>query len=420
MSARLQVSRDRLRSRIEALAQITEPDRPWTRRAFTDLFLQGRDWLAGEFRAAGLEPRLDAGANLVGERAGTEAGLGALMLGSHTDTVAGGGRFDGIAGVLTALEVAQVLHENGVQHRHPLMIVDFLSEEPSDYGASCVGSRAMVGTLNRRMLERTNPAGESLEQAIRRMGGNPAALTGPLLAEGDVRAYLELHIEQGPVLESLGKPIGVVGGIVGIQRLAITVNGRAGHAGTTPMDMRSDALVGASRLVELVWAEAQSQARELPFVATIGRFDVYPNGANVVPGRVELVLEARSMDDELTRNWLRRVAGEAEGIMRGLGLGLEVAEESSAAAVHCDAELRELLAQSCRLRGHAFHHLMSGAGHDAMQLARLAPVAMVFVPCDSGISHNPAENAHIDDLAAGTEVLLETVLALDAQTGEDR
>src|SRR5690606_24458510 len=156
-------------------------------------------------------------------------------------------------------------------------IVDFLSEEPSDYGASCVGSRAMVGTLNRRMLERTNPAGESLEQAIRRMGGNPAALTGPLLAEGDVRAYLELHIAQGPVLGSLGEPLGGVGGIGGVPRLAVTVNGRAGHAGATPMGMRSDALVGASGLVELVWAEAQSQARELPFVATIGRFDVYPN-----------------------------------------------------------------------------------------------------------------------------------------------
>ncbi len=335
------------------------------------------------------------------------------MLGSHSDTVAGGGRFDGIAGVVTALEVAQVLHENGHELKHPLRIVDFLSEEPSDYGASCIGSRAMVGTLSQAMLERSNPAGEPLKDAISRMGGQPERLTAPLVEPGAIAAYLELHIEQGPVLESAGKPIGIVGGIVGIQRLAVTVTGRAGHAGTTPMDMRADALVGAARMVDLVWRRAHEQAVRTPFVATIGRFDVFPNGANVVPGRVELVLEARSMDDALTRDWLARIADEAHDQLAALGIQFSATEESFAPAVHCDAGLRDLLASSSRARGHAFEELMSGAGHDAMQVAAVAPVAMVFIPCDGGVSHNPAENARQDDLVAGAEVLLETVIALD-------
>src|SRR5690625_3510572 len=205
----MQVNGERIMARISRLAQFTKADRPYTRRAFTDLYLQARNWLRGEFETAGLTPRLDEGANLFGERAGRESGLGALLLGSHIDTVAGGGRFDGIAGVITALEVAQVLHENGVRLRYDLGIVDFLSEEPSDYGASCVGSRALVGTLSEAMLARSNPAGETLAAAITRMGGAPERLTGPLAEAGSIRAYLELHIEQGPVLEQAGAPLGI-------------------------------------------------------------------------------------------------------------------------------------------------------------------------------------------------------------------
>src|SRR5690606_14233533 len=212
-AARLRVDGARIMRRIAALARLTEPDRPYTRRAFTDLYLEGREWLEGEFRQAGLDPRLDAGANLVGERPGRRPGLGALTLGSHTDTVPGGGRFDGIGGVVCALEVAQVLNESGVRLEHPLRVVDFLSEEPSDYGASCVGSRAMVGTLTPAMLAKANAEGAPLADAIARMGGRPAELTRPLVAPGEVAAFLELHIEQGPVLESRGLPIGVVGGI---------------------------------------------------------------------------------------------------------------------------------------------------------------------------------------------------------------
>lgn len=417
-AARLRVDGARIMRRIAALARLTEPDRPYTRRAFTDLYLEGREWLEGEFRQAGLDPRLDAGANLVGERPGRRPGLGALTLGSHTDTVPGGGRFDGIAGVVCALEVAQVLNESGVRLEHPLRVVDFLSEEPSDYGASCVGSRAMVGTLTPAMLAKANAEGEPLADAIARMGGRPAELTRPLVAPGEVAAFLELHIEQGPVLESRGLPIGVVGGIVGIQRFQVVVTGAAGHAGTLPMDMRADALVGAARCSDLVWREAQAQAAELPFVATIGKFDVYPNGANVVPGRVELVLEARSLRDDVTAAFLERVIGMGRRECEALRLAFDAEPLSSAPAVVCDPAVREALVDACRARGHGFVEMNSGAGHDAMQVAAVAPVGMVFVPCRGGISHNPAEEAQESDLVAGAEVLLDAVLALDQRLGE--
>jgi len=415
MSSGLKVNGERIMRRIEALAAITDPNVPFTRRAFTNLFQDGRRWLEVEFMQAGLQPRLDEGANLIGERPGKQPELGALMLGSHTDTVAGGGRFDGIAGVITALEVAQVLHEAGVTLAHDLRIVDFLSEEPSDYGASCIGSRAMVGTLTPSMLAATNKAGEPLRDAMVRMGGQPEKLGAPLLKTGDVAAFLELHIEQGPVLEAKNIPLAIVGGIVGIQRYAVTVTGQAGHAGTVPMSMRKDALVGAARVVDLVWEEARRQAEELPFVATIGRFDVLPNGANVVPGSVALVLEARSMQDDVTRTFLQRVLAEAERLCSDLGLTLEAQEQSFAPAVACDPGIRTLLTKACEERGHEHAEMMSGAGHDAMQVAKVAPVAMLFVPCDAGISHNPAENAHQADLVAGAEVMLDTVLALDSQ-----
>ncbi len=381
--------------------------------------MQGRAWLETEFRAAGLAIHADAGANLVGERSGLRQDTGALMLGSHSDTVAGGGRFDGIAGVITALEVAQVLAENGIELQHGLRIADFLSEEPSDYGASCVGSRALVGTLTDAMLERTNPAGEALALAIARMGGDPAKLTAPLVQPGEIAACLELHIEQGPVLEQSGKPLGIVSGIVGIERHVVTISGRAGHAGTTPMSMRSDALVGAARFADLVWQQANELAQTQPFVATIGRFDVFPNGANVVPGRVELTLEARSMNDALTRRFLRDVSAGGEELCRELGLHFSSTEESFAPAVACDERLQAILAEAADGRGHAYGEMTSGAGHDAMQVAAVAPVAMLFVPCDDGVSHNPVENAHEADLVAGTEVLLDAVLKLDTKLLEE-
>ncbi|MEX2536055.1 MAG: M20 family metallo-hydrolase [Trueperaceae bacterium] len=408
----LAVNTLRVRERIERLAALTESGRPYTRRAFTDLFKEARGWLGEELRGAGLEPSVDAGGNLVGRRPGSDSNLPALAAGSHIDTVVGGGRFDGIAGVVAALEAAHTLHENGVELRHPLWVFDFLSEEPSDYGASCVGSRALVGALTAEMLEATNPAGEPLAEAIERVGGDPRALTAPLVEAGELAAFLELHIEQGPVLEREGKTIGLVEGIVAIHRLAITVRGQAAHAGTMPMNLRRDALVGASRLVQDVSQRAREIAERESFVATVGRFDVLPNGANVVPGEVRMIVEARSLDEarveeflEGTRNFARTLAPD---------LDVEVESLSVAPPARSHDRLLSALERGCQRRGHDYRQMTSGAGHDAMQVARIAPIAMLFIPCSDGVSHNPAEDASYEDVAAGAEVILEALLELDA------
>jgi N-carbamoyl-L-amino-acid hydrolase len=409
----IRVNAERIRERVERLAQMTDPGVPYTRRAFTPIYQDARDWLAAEFRSAGLEPRTDAGGNLLGIRVGRGAEMPALALGSHIDTVPGGGRFDGIAGVVAALEAAQALEEAGVELEHPVWVIDFLSEEPSDYGASCVGSRAMAGTLSDGMLEGKNPLGEPLAQAIERMGGDPARLSAPLVPYGAIAGFMELHIEQGPVLERLGKPIGVVEGIVAIHRLSLTVEGEAGHAGTTPMHLRHDALVAAAGLVEQVSAKASDWALEEHFVATVGRFDVRPNAANVVPGAVEMILEARALDDRRVERFLAEVSRGAREMLASKGARLEIEPLSTASAVHCDDRIQQALAAACQRRGHDFERMSSGAGHDAMQVANLAPVGMIFIPCKDGISHTPAEVALFEHIAAGAEVLAEALVELD-------
>lgn len=411
--ATVAVSRERIQRRIEALAQMTESNRPYTRRAFTDLYVEAREWLADEFRSAGLEPRIDAGGNLIGQRKGVEKSLPALGAGSHIDTVPSGGRYDGVAGVVVALEAAQALHEAGARLRHPLWIVDFLSEEPSDYGASCVGSRALVGTLTERMLSETNEDGESLAEAIRRMGGEPDVLNEPLIGSNDLEAFLELHIEQGPVLENENVPIGVVEGIVGIYRQELRVIGTAGHAGTTPMHLRRDALVGASGVVKDIALRAREYADEEHFVATVGRFDNHPNGANVVPGEVRMTVEARAMHSDRIRRFLDETAKEAGAICTEGSLELENEQISTAEPVRCAGFIQDAYAQACKRRGHASKSMSSGAGHDAMQVAVVAPVGMIFIPCENGISHNPKENASLDDIVAGAEVMLDALLILD-------
>jgi beta-ureidopropionase / N-carbamoyl-L-amino-acid hydrolase len=394
----LRINRERYLRRFETLAGLTtEP--PYTRRAFTEIYKLARAWLNKEMKTAGLKVQLDAGANLIGRREGKRPE--AIVLGSHIDTVVGGGRFDGIAGVLAALEVAQTLFENEQELAFALEVVDFLSEEPSDYGASCVGSRAWAGTLSQDMLQQTNQAGETLEAAIKRMGGEPSNV--PLRKVQDLVAYLELHIEQGPTLEKQKIPIGIVTGIAGIRRWEVTFEGKADHAGTTPMNIRKDALVKASRFIASVSDVANYW--EVPIVATVGKLEIFPNAANVVPGKVVLTLEARSLESrELDLFSLHLKNQHRQAVFN---------EISHSEPVLCNAVLQNVISEAARTRHLTTAQLMSGAGHDAMHVARLCPVAMLFIPCQEGRSHSPDEFVREDDLVAGAEVLLETVLRLN-------
>ena len=412
------IDADRLWNRLEALARITDPDRPYTRRSFTDLFLEGRDCLGGWFAEAGLEVSLDAGANLIGRRQGSDAVLPPIVMGSHSDTVPDGGRFDGIAGVLTALEVAQTLADDGVVLRHPLEVVDFLAEEPSEYGVSCVGSRAAVGTLDKAMLAATGPGGENLAAAIRRMGGDPSQFGSPLRGPGSVAAYFELHIEQGRVLQESGLHIGVVTHIAGLHRGLFTVTGRADHAGNTPMALRKDALVGASQVVQFIDRRAREFAAGPTFlVATVGRLDVEPNASNVVPGKVAFFIDVRCESDDAMQVFVDEVDAHARGIATTAGLDVAFETVNTVSPAHCADAVRDAIRTGCERTANRHTDIASGAGHDAMHMVAIAPMGMIFIPCEDGRSHCAEEWAEPEQVAAGAAVLCEAVKEIDGQVG---
>ncbi len=413
MSGNLPINAARIAEDIDALAGLTEPGRPWTRRVFSPLFLEGRAYIEARMRAAGLETRIDAAGNLIGRRAGAGGAQGVLMLGSHSDTVPDGGRFDGVAGVVAALEVARSLADRGVALRHDLEIVDFLAEEVSPFGVSCIGSRGMTGQMPEAWLTRRNEGGV-LSEALASVGGDPAAVLEQTAPE--IAAFLELHIEQGPVLEREGLDIGLVTGIVGITRFEILVEGRPDHAGTTPMDARADALVAASDLVLKIHDEALRLSRTRGhFAATVGEFAMSPNAANVVPGHVRLLIDARAElrpDMEAFAAWLAQAVGN---IAREHEVAVSApARVSDSPPVACDPRLLKILETSAGEIGATTRPLASGAGHDAAWIARVAPAAMIFVPSRGGRSHTPDEWTDNDAIARGAAVLFEAVIALDA------
>ncbi|SDZ62248.1 Zn-dependent hydrolase [Pseudomonas salomonii] len=412
----LQLNIERLWDRVQTLSSFTLPDIPWTRRAFSPEFEQARLWLRSEFESAGLSVTLDAGGNLIGQLNGSEPDLKPLISGSHCDTVVGGGRFDGIIGVLAALEVAHALKDAGRCLRHPLQVIDFLSEEPSDYGISCVGSRAFAGLLTSEMLASPNRTGESLAQAITRIGGAPGLLGQALRESGSTAAFVELHIEQGPVLESRGLPIGSVTNIVGIRRVGITVHGLPDHAGTTPMDLRRDALVGAAELIR----EARRMAADMSghphyVVATVGRLDVSPNVPNAVPGKVDMVLEVRSDSKQVLLDFPEHLLAHCNAVLSDLRLTVESVPLTYAAPTDCSPIVIEAISKVAEQLGLPHMTLPSGAGHDAVYVGATGPMGMVFVPCLNGRSHCAEEWLEPQQLLDGTQVLAHTLIYLDGQ-----
>ena len=313
----LPLDADRLWADVMALAEITDPQRPYTRRSFTALFLEGRAWLAEKFAEAGLATRIDAAGNLIGRLEGTNPALGAIAIGSHSDTVPCGGRFDGIAGVATGLEIVRAFRNSGIRAEHSIEIIDFLAEEPSEYGLSCVGSRGMTGLLDARMLSLTGPGGETLCDALGRVGGDPGRLD--LARRDDIKAFLELHIEQGIVLESRSLDIGIVTSIVGIRRIEIIFQGEADHAGTTPLGLRHDALVAAAATVGSVRRLAEGLAAEGPdyFVATVGILTVEPSASNIVPGRARTRRRCANHRSGADPTFRRRPRSRDPGARRG-------------------------------------------------------------------------------------------------------
>jgi beta-ureidopropionase / N-carbamoyl-L-amino-acid hydrolase len=396
------------------LAEFREPDQPgWTRRLFSEPYRRSRAWTRELMASAGLEVQTDAVGNLLGRLAGERPELPELVIGSHTDTVAGGGRFDGMVGVVAAVEVARLLRQSGRRIRHSLLVVDFLGEEPNRFGVSCVGSAAVAGELGELQLNLIDDKGETLAAALAGIDACPADPLEMRWPATRLHAYLELHIEQGPQLERAGIRLGVVTSIAGIHRAVVTLVGRPDHAGTATMDNRRDALAAAAEVVLLVERLASDSALGGEGVGTVGRLDIAPGAANVVPGIATVWVEFRSAKTQ----WLdgRHQALEA-GVRECAArrrLEVEIEWVSEGSPVACAPAPRKAIIEAVQELGHPYLELPSGASHDAALLARICPMGMIFIPSRDGRSHCPEEWSDPEDVALGAETLLAAVLRLD-------
>jgi N-carbamoyl-L-amino-acid hydrolase len=405
---------NRVWSRIEELAGFSDPQIPFTRRSFSEYQRKSREWLRQQFQKAGLATWTDAGGNLIGRLEGRNKKLYPIMTGSHMDTVIGGGRFDGVAGVIAGLEVVQMLAENHEQLNHPLEVIDFLAEEPSDYGISCIGSRALAGALSPEMLEKKAPDESTLAQGIDNFGGDSSKLARSLRLNGNIAGFFELHIEQGKVLESAGLSIGIVTEIVGITRVLLKMTGRVDHAGTTPMDLRRDALVGAAKIVLYINELAQSKSKDIAYlVATVGKIAVKPNNANVVPGDVEMTLEVRSSNEKIATDFLDFVQGYARQTADLQMLAFTSQLLSHTPPTPCSKPVQDAIQQACEKKHITYQFMASGAGHDTRYMTSLCPSGMIFIPCLNGRSHCPEEWTTKEQLAIGVTSLLDAIKFYD-------
>lgn len=401
---------DRVQEHLTELAHFgADPEGGGANRvAFSDSDVAGRAYVKRLMEAAGLEVRIDAAGNLIGRREGTDSKLHAVVVGSHTDSVPHGGNYDGDVGVMGGIEVAQQLRDRHIRLRHALEVVDFTDEE-----GGLVGSRAMAGELSPVTLDLVNASDRSVRDGIRALGGDPDAIGSARRSPSDLAAYLELHIEQGGTLERTHTDIGVVEGIVGIHWWEATITGVANHAGTTPMDQRHDALVSASELVLAV----NAAATDLPGrqVATVGRIRAEPGAPNVIPGRVVLSVEVRDLDASRIETVFERIRARAAEIARIRGTSIEFRDlEATAVPALTDPRIQRIIDSAAHTLGLKTMAMPSGAGHDAQDIAHIAPVGMIFVPSVGGISHSPHEYTAPGDIANGVNVLMRAVLAIDA------
>lgn len=390
-------------ARCATLGEISEePDR-LTRRVATPALAKAGEVVARWMEDAGMTTRRDAVGNVIGRHGGGER---PLVLGSHLDTVPNAGTFDGPLGIVAAIAVVERLAAGGPQPSCPVEVVAFADEEGTRFGTSYLGSAAYVGAFEPAWLDHVDGEGITLRDAIRALGGEPeSALEAS--APG-LSGYLEIHIEQGPVLEREGLPVGVVTAIAGQTRARIVLTGEAGHAGTLPMDARHDALAAAA---EAVLAVERHGRAEPGLVATVGALALSPNVANVVAGEVRMLLDMRHADDGVRRRAAEEVRADVEGIAAARGVDATWTTRYDTPAAVLDATLRGRLADALQMQGIPVRDLVSGAGHDAVVLSRICPAAMLFVRCAGGISHDPRESVSEQDVAVALDVLEHAVRA---------
>ncbi|MGB5372039.1 MAG: Zn-dependent hydrolase [Flavobacteriaceae bacterium] len=402
------VNQERLERRIVDLARFGLQDNGETERvAYSEADLESRDWLIKTMNNLGLEVSIDYAGNIIGKRKGSDPAKKPIVFGSHTDRVPNGGNYDGCVGSMAALEVIEVLNEAQITTSHPLEVLIFADEE-----GAIMGSRAMVGKLGKKALSVTNSTGFTVGEGIMRLGGDTTKIAEVARKKGDLSAFLELHIEQGGILEKENLDIGIVEGIVGLKWWDVIFTGFANHAGTTPMNARQDALLAAAKFIVAVNEITNSfEGRQ---VGTVGRIKAEPGAPNVIPGKVVTSLEIRDLSSEVIEKVFQAISAKSKEIEVESKVSIEILSlDTTANPALMDSSIQAEIKNSATRLGLSTRFMPSGAGHDAQDMALIAPTGMIFVPSKGGISHSPKEYTSPNDMANGANVLLTTILSLD-------
>lgn len=403
------VNAARLIERLRELAEFGKNvDGGVDRVAYSDYDQDARKFIMGLMTQAGLSTSVDAAGNIVGKRAGSDSTLCPIVTGSHIDTVLNGGNYDGCVGSMSAVELMQTLADNNLTTRHPLEVIIFQNEEQGLFG-----SRALSGEIRMEELALVSPSGKTIRDGINFIGGDATRLDSVRRSPGDIAAFIEYHVEQGPILEQQSKNVGIVTGIVAVYRWNVTVVGMANHAGTTPMNARKDALLSASEFVVAVNRVVTVTSGDQ--VGTVGRIIAKPGAVNVIAGEVNLTLELRDLDVAKVELMFDEISHEADRIAacRGTTFQFNVATRQQPAIT--TQRSRDLLLEVCEVFGFSHQFIQSGAGHDAQAMSRLGPMSMIFIPSVGGISHSPHELSKPDDIVNGSNVHLHLILKLDQE-----
>ncbi len=397
-----------LQARILELAAISAMPGGLTRVFMSAEQRRASQLVLGWMQQAGMAAQEDAIGNVIGRYDSDPPGAPAVLLGSHLDSVRDAGKWDGPLGVVTAIACVDALHRAGVRLPFAIEVVGFSDEEGTRFGATMLGSRALTGSFDHALLALKDRDGVSMADAIRAYGLDPARIGDAKRRPEDFLGYLELHIEQGPVLERLRLPVGCVTAIAGATRLLVTITGQAGHAGTVPMQGRHDALAAAAGCVLAVEGRA---VMEDGLVATVGRLEAFPGAVNVIPGRAEFTVDMRAADDAARLRMDADIRAAIERVCARRDVTASIVQTHALPAAPCAPRLQRLIAGAIEAEGLPVRLLPSGAGHDAMEIAAIAPIGMIFVRCRGGISHNPAEHASEADIETGARVLYRAITA---------
>ncbi len=405
----MKINAKRLEEHFEAMSLIGKIGETGTcRPTMTVLEKEAFTLAASWMQEAGMKTHIDNFGNLVGRLEGKKPALPVLMMGSHLDSQPYGGRFDGVAGVLCAIEVVKTMHDNGVVPERSIEVVSFADEEGWRFTKGLFGSRGILGKLESGELQRTDKDGISREKALLDFGCDPTKFKESEYKPGSIFCFLELHIEQGPILDIGNKPIGVVSGISGPLWLTVKLKGMAGHTGSVPMHLRKDSLLGAAEIIVAV-NEIATQVKGAPTVGTVATINVFPASRNIIAEETVFTVDLRDIDLERRNRYEKQLRDRIDAIAKKHQLAYEISEDTNSEPRYCADWIKEIIHGECKTLNLDAPELMSGPFHDALALSYACDYGMIFVRCKDGISHNPLEFASYEDLSLGAEVLYGTV-----------